>query len=312
MMGTPMSPIIIEPSTESVVNKLMSKVGLRVKPSLTDSQSIQERANDLISTLEQELNIPSIENLNPRGYVLPRRHYFEYEINDLINDIIRSPNANDMFRLAAFILENAFANIDNVHMEAIRWYFAAVQHNVVNAYKSIANISQLIQHSQVYSNSNTSVSDIKRFELEWLRIGTEIGDHVCASNYGILLIQEKKYSEAFKALKIAARQGNYIAMNNVACCYLRGYGVAMNGIKGVRWLKKSAGSNSSIAKYNLSRIYSHGIADIIEDDRSAEKWHGRSLEDILAPDRAAVLEYLRSDDVDYTMLLINNAMMVYV
>jgi len=250
--------------------------------------------------------------LNPELYNLPRRHYFEYEINELINDIIRHPNANDMFRLAAFILEKAFTNIDNVYSEALRWYFAAVRCDVVEAYKSVANIAQIISHSQVSGACGMTAEAKRRYEIEWLKIGVEIGDHVASSNLGILLMQDRQYEEGFRVLKVAARQGNYIAMNNVACCYLRGFGVEMNGVKGVRWLKKSASSNSSIATYNLARVYAQGMAGIVADDRRAERLHERALEDVMAPDRPAVMEYLKGEEVDFSMLLLNNAMMVYV
>jgi len=301
------------PRHANLVNKFSSRIGLRVTPSEYDVLTIQQRADQLVTMTEEVFALESCELVNPLDYELPKAHFFLDEIKELINDASFRPSPSNLFRLASFVLERSFKNVSLPYREALKLYFCAVKMNVVKSYKAIANISQIVAHSSVIGDLEISKDEVKMIEKLWLRVGTDIGDNVCASNLGIVLMLEKSYDEAYRVLKVSARQGNYIAMNNVACCYLRGYGVETDGIKGLRWLKKAAKSNSSIAKFNIATVYANGIAGIGVDERRADRFMNGALNlSRMAADLPAVRDYLKAEDVDYTKLLMNSAMMMYV
>ena len=97
-------------------------------------------------------------------------------------------------------------------------------------------------------------------------------------NRGSALMQQKKYTEAFKCFLKAAQMGHPAAMNNVSVCYFFGYGIKVNKVAAFEWMKKAADGGYESAYYPLAAKYYMGDGCAKSLEKAAE-WAKKALDE---------------------------------
>ncbi len=77
---------------------------------------------------------------------------------------------------------------------------------------------------------------------------------------------------AFEKMLLDAQSGDADAQNNVAYCYLNGYGIEKDLYKAFEWYQKSAAQGNMMATFNLAQFYYSGIV-VSKDMQEAFKWY---------------------------------------
>ena len=73
----------------------------------------------------------------------------------------------------------------------------------------------------------------------WCEKAAKIGMVDAQNNYGLRLIDEKRYEEAFYYFNEAAKKGSQLALGNMGYCYMNGLGVKKDTEKGKYYLELS-------------------------------------------------------------------------
>ena len=81
----------------------------------------------------------------------------------------------------------------------------------------------------------------------------------------------KNEVEAVRWWRKAAEQENTIAEHNLGVCYANGQGVAQDEVEAVKWYRKAAERNYSQAQYSLGFCYGNGRG-VVKDNVQAYKW----------------------------------------
>jgi TPR repeat protein len=95
-----------------------------------------------------------------------------------------------------------------------------------------------------------------------------------ASGYGS---KEEASAEAFRLARLAADQGDIIAIGDVGTCYEYGNGVERNYDEALRWLRRAVERDQRYAESHLGEMYKMGWG-VPQDDREAVKWFRRSAD----------------------------------
>ena len=101
--------------------------------------------------------------------------------------------------------------------------------------------------------------------------GQELND--LATQY----LGEKNYDQARKYYLLAADEGNYLAMYNLACMYYFGDGVEKDDAKAFQWYRKATENGDMEAANRVGIMYQQGIGTD-RDDRQAFAFFLRSAE----------------------------------
>ena len=89
--------------------------------------------------------------------------------------------------------------------------------------------------------------------------------HHCKLNLAIILAkpqnnENRDYDTAVKLFTECSKsKRSTLALNNLACCYVRGYGVPTNYGKAKKLFKKAAGDGCLVANYNLGVMHNNGL-----------------------------------------------------
>ena len=117
-------------------------------------------------------------------------------------------------------------------------------------------------------------------ELDWLQHAKECrakDDDQSLINYfhiGVDFYDERQFIAAFKFFNIAADRGHKESIYNLAVCYIKGHGVAVDNKKGFELLKDLGAVKMAKAHWQLmvAVCYQRGIGVDI-DDAEAVKWY---------------------------------------
>ena len=107
------------------------------------------------------------------------------------------------------------------------------------------------------------------------KLAAEQGQVIAMYNLGICYLQcsaVKYYKEAFMWYKLAAEQGHANAQNSLGFCYKRGLGVAKNAKKAFKWFKLSTDQGNHRAQTNLGECYHKGIG-VAKNEEEAVKYY---------------------------------------
>ena len=77
--------------------------------------------------------------------------------------------------------------------------------------------------------------------------------------------------QAATAYRVAAKQGDADAQNNLAINYANGSGVPEDDAEAVRWFRLAAEQGNATAQYNLGNVYANGWG-VPEDQVEAKRW----------------------------------------
>lgn len=94
----------------------------------------------------------------------------------------------------------------------------------------------------------------------------------------IFMLQEdnESHEKAFRFLKKAARQGNDIAMTDLATLYKYGKGTPQKFTKARSWYKKAYELGNNKAAYSLGYMHLKGFGDLDQNYTKAVRWFERS------------------------------------
>ncbi len=90
-------------------------------------------------------------------------------------------------------------------------------------------------------------------------------------NLGIKSLEEQKYKEALKYFYSSAKEGNYLAANQIGYMYLNGYGISKNPQEAYKWFKVAADKNQSEGQFYLGYLNFYGIG-IDKNLKEAHYW----------------------------------------
>ena len=93
------------------------------------------------------------------------------------------------------------------------------------------------------------------------------------SSFGV----PQDFAEAVKWYRLAAKQGNAMAQNNLGRMYDKGEGVSKDSVEAVKWYRLAAKQGNAMAQYNLGRMYDKGEG-VPKDDEEAVKWYRLAAE----------------------------------
>jgi len=228
-----------------------------------------------------------------------------YDYDECKDDVTalfeKSQDAKDakaQFNLASALYEG-FHCEKNLYL-SVHWYLEAIENGLTQA---MNNLALMFAKGQVFAQDENKA-------MEWLKIASETGDSTAACNLGILYcnLEKPDYDKAFVAFKQAGKAGSPIAMNNIGCLYLRGYGVDQNYRKALKWFKKSSERGSVAAKYNIGMMYMNGFG-VKVNFAKAEEWILKSQENDLASEAKLVNE---DHDLTKLILLTSYSYFVYI
>lgn len=115
--------------------------------------------------------------------------------------------------------------------------------------------------------------------IRWLTPPAEKGVSEAQFNLGVILKGNiHDYTQAFRWLNKAARQGNLDAMAQVALMYLDGQGREKNYKKGIGLFKKAADKGHSQAQFFLGLGFVQGCWGLDLDYRKAFEWFSKATE----------------------------------
>lgn len=110
------------------------------------------------------------------------------------------------------------------------------------------NYSKFVQHNIIekfFINKNYSQNQNKIFSDNY--------------NLGIKELEEQNYQKALKYFYASAKEGHYLASNQIGYMYLQGYGVSQNPQESYKWFKVAADKNQPEAQFYLGYLSFYGI-----------------------------------------------------
>ena len=114
---------------------------------------------------------------------------------------------------------------------------------------------------------------------KWIKIGSDKGNLRCTYYYGRMLCDGRGVSQNEKEgadYLLKAAEGSYAAaMNDVANCYMNGRGLTKNTEQAVMWYKKAAGKDVKNAQWALATCYREGVGTNVNYDQ-ALFWYGEA------------------------------------
>lgn len=84
-------------------------------------------------------------------------------------------------------------------------------------------------------------------------------------------------AEAFRLSRLAAQEGDIIAIGDLGFCYMTGTGVERNYDEALKWLQQAVELDDPYAKSHLGEMYKNGWG-VPPDDAEAAKWFRRSAD----------------------------------
>ena len=132
-----------------------------------------------------------------------------------------------------------------------------------------------------YKQALFYLKDYKKFKqdslvaIEYLKPCLESGDAKSQLLMGKLHAAKKNTKDfkiAFKLFKKSAKQGNVIAMVDLAIMYKYGRGCKLNLNKAKKWFKKGAELGSDKGSYGLGYLYLKGLGSVDQNYTKAVKW----------------------------------------
>ncbi|RCH96966.1 hypothetical protein CU098_004735 [Rhizopus stolonifer] len=115
--------------------------------------------------------------------------------------------------------------------------------------------------------------------MKWYRLAAEQGETVAIYNIGYCYEDgigvEKDVHEAVKWYRLSAEQGNAFGQNSLGYCYEDGIGVEEDQQEAVKWYKLSAEQGYPWAECNLGYCYQNGIG-LPKDDTLGAYWYRRA------------------------------------
>ncbi len=122
--------------------------------------------------------------------------------------------------------------------------------------KSQNALGQYIKAEMYYYGQgvNRNISEA----VEWYKLAARNGNTSAQNQLGELFNYGSEYIEAFKCYKLAAEQGNANAQYNLSACYYNGIGVTSDKSEAVKWCKIAADQGYDYAQFKLGIYYYHG------------------------------------------------------
>jgi len=181
-------------------------------------------------------------------------HAFEPHADDRLNYELLIQRAAAGSDTAQFSLARRFYDYGNFNA-ALYWYKeSALNHNT----RAMNNLALMyLEGSGVPANEKVGTM--------WLESAVKRGDSAARTNLGIIVCRPKErenrdYETAINLFTQVAEEDNSIlALNNLACCYVRGYGTNVNYKKARKLFKRAIELGSVVAKYNLGIMYLNGL-----------------------------------------------------
>jgi TPR repeat protein len=123
--------------------------------------------------------------------------------------------------------------------------------------------------------------------IAWMRKAADQGFAPAQDDLGYLIREDSSASgyankaeldaAAFRLSRLAAEQGNIIAMGDLGYCYMSGTGVERDYAEALKWLRRAVEHDERYAEAHLGEMYKNGWG-VPQDDAEALKWFRRSAD----------------------------------
>jgi len=153
------------------------------------------------------------------------------------------------------------------YIGALYWYLQAASNSDTRAINNVA---------LMYYNAEGMEKDERQCTL-WLEAGARRGNKNCKTNLAIILTKpsdhgNRDYDSAVKLFgEVMKDTADLLAINNLACCYVRGFGVEIDYNKAKKLFKKANERGCLVAKYNLGVLYHNGLG-VRQNSKTAQKY----------------------------------------
>ncbi|KAJ3337556.1 hypothetical protein HDU93_000847 [Gonapodya sp. JEL0774] len=126
------------------------------------------------------------------------------------------------------------------------------------------------------------VAQDAKLAARWFRKAADQGVICAKAKLGVFLMRDKSMDgseEVVKLLSAAAEQGDGVAQNSLAVCYLNGIaGLTRDEYTAEVLFEKAANQGYPQAMLNLIQIFEHGTNSILRDQAKVSEWSNRLLE----------------------------------
>ena len=169
------------------------------------------------------------------------------------SEVVRRANAGDTWDQAR-LGYRYWVGTDQVYQnkaKAVQWFLKSVRYNEP---KLKVEAAEFLFHG--YENGIGVKKNPNEAE-KWLKIwvdskGKAEAQELLGRRYWHF---HKDYARAVKYFRMAAEQGNTLAMVDLGTAYSLGKGVAQNDAEGVRLLRRAAAAGEPVAQYFLGVLY---------------------------------------------------------
>jgi len=229
-----------------------------------------------------ELKSPMVEDETPKGQNVEKQDVV-YLLAMLKDDLDAFPESEAYFEMykrvdADLVGEDKDHDYEKM-MESALGGNGTAQFNLARRYLDVGKVAGcLYWYGEAAGNMNlkamnnlglmyvdgTGVPKNERTATMWLECAAKRGDVNAMGNLGILILrpsdkENRDYEGALKYFTEAAKFDIPLALNNLACCYVRGFGTKVDYKKAKRLFSRAQALHSLVAEYNIGVLYLNGL-----------------------------------------------------